>query len=498
MQDTNLHNIDKPLLSFETEKGDAHWTIKASFSGLTIVGGTGSGKSSGSARTIAKRLLRNNYGGLVLTVKEDELDSWRQFCTEEGRSNDLIVVEPEASFFFNFLEYISTIDTGENYAQNIFKCIKEVIKANEQRTTGKGDDMFWDQANDMYLKNLIQLTLLAYGKVTIELLFDIAQTAPRIEPIKIDDAENAFLIAYSKAKENVKELVAAWNEKQGIEWIKNVPQIEYEKALGSAVKETKQFKRIKQFFYTTLFSLSSKTRSIIDFYFTGFLDTLLDDPIYRLFCEHPSNYRPEDCYEGKIIVINLPVKKYDKAGQNAQMMFKYIWQLSVERRDIKANGRPIFLYQDEGQEFVIENDTRFQTTARSSRVATVLITQNLANIYAAMGGDKAEYRVKSLLGNLSTKIFHANGDVDTNLYASKLIGKGWSIDPSSGIQIGKDVSMSSNEKWTLLDLVRPEEFAMLANGGAENNYEVEAYIHVQNAKFPNRYNFQKIVFHQNQ
>ena len=38
-------------------------------------------------------------------------------------------------------------------------------------------------------------------------------------------------------------------------------------------------------------------------------------------------------------------------------------------------------------------------------------------------GHDTKAKVDSLLGNLSTKIFHANADAETNEYASRLIGQ---------------------------------------------------------------------------
>ncbi len=52
-------------------------------------------------------------------------------------------------------------------------------------------------------------------------------------------------------------------------------------------------------------------------------------------------------------------------------------------------------------------DMQFQTTCRSSRVATVYLTQNISNMYAALGGsDQGENQANSLFANLNTKIFH--------------------------------------------------------------------------------------------
>jgi len=107
--------------------------------------------------------------------------------------------------------------------------------------------------------------------------------------------------------------------------------------------------------FLRIINLSEKTRSIIEFSFSGFLFRLLKDPVYSLFCSKASTVVPEDC-TGKILLINLPVKLYHKVGRDIQVMFKYIWQRAMEKRDIAMNGRPVFLYADESQHFIHEYD----------------------------------------------------------------------------------------------------------------------------------------------
>ena len=51
---------------------DDRFTIGQSVEGLLILGGTGSGKTSGSGESVAMAYLSAGYGGLVLTVKRDE------------------------------------------------------------------------------------------------------------------------------------------------------------------------------------------------------------------------------------------------------------------------------------------------------------------------------------------------------------------------------------------------------------------------------------------
>ena len=66
----------------------------------------------------------------------------------------------------------------------------------------------------------------------------------------------------------------------------------------------------------------------------------------------------------------------------------------------------------------------FQTTCRSARVATVLLSQNVSNFYAALGGnEKGNAEADSLFANLNTKIYHANSDPVTNEWASNTIGR---------------------------------------------------------------------------
>lgn len=140
----------------------------------------------------------------------------------------------------------------------------------------------------------------------------------------------------------------------------------------------------------------------------------------------------------------------------------------------------------------------YQATARSSRIATVYISQNIPNYYSNMGGSKAEYKVKSFMGTLATKIFHANADIETNKYASELIGEDYKENPSKSESVidGK-VNITTSISYNLAKLVRPEEFHTLATGGEKNRNKVRGYIHVQGLKLTREFSFYKLQFDQN-
>lgn len=492
-------NLDETLIQFSDDLGISNWTIRDSVEGVQIFGGIGSGKTSGSGRMIALKYLKAGYGGLVLTVKEEEKSDWEEYCRLTGRINDLIVVEPGGEYFFNFLNYESAkTAAGSSVSQNLVQVLKTVIRASADKAGHGSDDSFWEKALDMLISNTIDLCILAYGKATIPLLYDIAVSIDKKAPPK--ESEDAKPTAFRKALKTATNMVfdklKNWAEQQDPVWLKSLSDEAYDIAVMKAIPEARVLKLMKKFFQDNYITLSDKTRSVIDFTFLGFLDGLIREPIYSLFCDRDSNFEPEDCFDGKIILINLPVKHYHNSGRDCQILFKYIWQRAMERRNTKLNGRPVFLWADESQNFLHEYDANCQATARSSRIATVYISQNLPNYYASMGGLKSEYRVKSFLGTLATKFFHANADLETNQYASELIGAAYRPEYNRSDTMGSEQSSTMGVKLELSKMVRPENFPKLRTGGPVNNFIVDAYMITQGRQINSPFNHKKVSFYQ--
>lgn len=491
-------DLDKCLIHFDKES-ESTFTIRDAVEGVQIFGGIGSGKTSGSGRMLALKYLSHGFGGLVLTAKADEKDLWIEYCQATNRLNDLVIIGAGANNFFNFLEYESAVKSGEqSLTVNIVQLLKTVIRASEDKTGGKNDDQFWETALDMLITNVIDLCQLAYGKVSIQQLYNIVLTAPRKDKTaKQEKGKDSFDAAFRMAREKFDEKLAALKASLTDEE-KTLQQDDgfMEYLISEQIPESWTIKSIDQFFAESYSNLGEKTRSIIEFYFIGFLYRLLKEPVRSLFCRNPSTVTPEDCLNGKIILLNLPVKTFYNVGRDSQVMFKYIWQRAMERRHIKENDRPVFLWADEAQHFLHEYDSEYQATARSSRVSTVYITQNLPNYFANMGGTKFEHKVKSFLGTLGTKIFHANADIDTNKYASDLIGEAYTEDTSSSITMAGNFSATQGVSYKLERMVRAERFVSLRTGGPLNNYSVDAYIHRQGKTFQDGLNFTKTAFKQ--
>jgi Type IV secretory system Conjugative DNA transfer len=496
-----LFDLDHPLIEIVSEYGFGNWSIRHAVEGVQIFGGIGSGKTSGSGNMLALKYLASGFGGLVLTVKSTEKEAWQEYCRLTGREKDLIILEPNGEHCFNFLQY-ETAQSQKALTENIVDVLKTVIRAGQEKHSGKSDDAFWETALDMLIFNVIDLCRLAYGTISIQQMYDVVQTIPKgNDGIQTDSAQGevkAFQKAFEMARLLVTQKIDAWvasfsPQQQTMLQDNN----RFEAELLEAIPEARLLKFLDQFFFDNYINLSEKTRSIIDFTFAGFLFRLLREPVYSLFCRHDSTFTPEDSLEGKIILINLPVKFYHKVGRDCQILFKYIWQRAMEKRSITQNARPVFLWADEAQNFLHEHDVNYQATARSSRIATVYISQNLPNYYACMGGHSAEYRVKSFLGTLGTKIFHANADLETNRYSSELIGDAFFEDESSSVTVAKDFSQTRSNALKLERQVRPEDFVCLKTGGPMNKFRVEGYLHKQGDPIFKGLNFTKINFNQN-
>jgi len=215
----------------------------------------------------------------------------------------------------------------------------------------------------------------------------------------------------------------------------------------------------------------------------------------EFFCT-TTTFDPDVSQDGKVLVLDFPIKKWGDLGRYAQLIFKYLWQGAIERRRGEALRRPVFLWADEAQFFLSSRDLDFQTTARSSRACTVYLTQNISN-YNAMARNRD--RVSAFLGNLNTKIFHSNTDATTNEWAADMIARSWQ--DRSTINTNqenlKDKSSVSLSQSLEHDVI-PQTFTRLRNGGDRNKRHVDAIFLQGGRIWSNGKNYLKLVFRQDQ
>lgn len=452
------------------------WTLKDACEGTQIFGGTGSGKTSGSGQALAKAFLTNGLGGLILTVKSDEKELWINYAKTCNREHDIICISDNTGVnnqYFNFLNYeLNRVGRGSGLTENLVNLFITVISTGD---TFSGTNSYWLSTLKQLLRNTIDLITLATNKISVRDMYNVISTAPQT----IDEFNS----------EEWRETSTCWKY--------------LEMAQKKVTKENDKDKildfEITQNYWQTEFPhFDDKTRSIIVSMFTSRADCFLRGVLRKIFCTDEANtLTPEDTFTGKIIILDLPKKEYEEIGQYAQILFKYIWQRAVERREVISETAPVFLWVDEAQYFYTEHDSLFQTTARSSRASSVYLTQNIPNYESVLKGSNSYTKVQAFLGNLQTKIFHANSDVATNKYASQLIAQTYT-NRQNTTQNGSNNQSYSTQR-VLEDQVLPKEFAELKNGGENNKNKVEAIIYQTGRKWElnNGKNFARVEFDQN-
>lgn len=398
---THPFDLERPLL--QLTKHD-RWSIRESFSHVLVCGETGSGKSSGSGDYFADAFLTAGYGGIVLTVKPDEVSLWRERCKRTGRENDLICFGPTHRHRFNFLEdEAQRGGDGGGITKNLESLLSQALEVayrgqNRSSSSPGGENPYFDKAKDQVIRNAIDLLRLAGHRLNLFDLYRIVISAPTSTKQLICEEwqRNSFCFACLKEADHHHQSGAARGHDLRI---------------------------VTDFFTSEWPELAAETRSCVGSTFTSVVDVLNRSPFHDLFST-TTTLTPRAIEEGTIILLDMPLKTWGMAGLIAQSIFKSAFQQSIERREINSDTRPVFQWIDEAQFFLQRGDALFATTCRSARVACVMLTQSIQGIYECFGGRSAgEASGDLLLGNLGTKIFHANSCRVTNEWASELIGK---------------------------------------------------------------------------
>jgi hypothetical protein len=441
--------------------------------GVCVFGATGSGKSSGPAKHLAYGYLAAGFGGLVLCAKKEERRQWEHWAAETGRTDDLVIIDRSGKHRFNFMDWeASRPEEGGGLTINIVGILDEIagaIASSENKSQGGGNSKFWDDALHHMNTNLVDLPIFAGLQVSLPLLRSIVNSAP-----------------YSL--EQVAD--AKWQETSVCARIMREAD---EATLKADADVRADFEECRNYWMQEFPVLSEKTRSIIALTFSMLVRPLVTRPLRRLFSTD-TNIKPEDTFEGRIIIVDLPVQEFRLAGRIASLAWKYCFQIAVLRRMQPAEKdtylRPVFLWADEAQTFITKFDAEYQAVARSASGLTVYLTQNRESYRRVLGNSDA---VDSLLGNLQNKFFCQNSG-ETNEWAAKLLGERWMQITSTSVgqsrteeiqQFGQanhtsGISRAEQRRY----FVEPSSFTVLRRGGALHDFQVEAIVYKGGHLFP--------------
>ncbi len=402
--------LDTPLLQLSTSD---QFTLRDACQGVCIMGGIGSGKTSGSGSALAGAYLRSGMGGLVLCAKPEEADLWRGYCCKAKRMGSLLEVTTSGAGF-NFIAY-ELARQGAAGLNAVVECLMRVLEIARAASPGqsRGGEDFWENTNKQIMRNGLPVLYAATGTVRIGDLLQFVRSAPRSQAEMTDPAWQAksfFCEMFTKASNALDDETGA---------------------------------RCVAYWQNDFATLDQKTRANIVISLTTALDRFNHGWLKTAFCD-ATTYVPELSFPGCVLLLNMPALTCNEDGIIAQQLIKYMWQRAVLARNAlpaQHQTRPVFLWADEAQYFINSYDAEFLSTCRGSRCCTVFLSQSLPTYYAKMGGENARDRVHHLLGNFATRIWHNNACHETNEWAAKTIGR--SLQTRSNFSEGHGTNHSS-------------------------------------------------------
>lgn len=476
-------DLHTPLL----DVGGEVWTLGAAFEGTVALGGTGAGKSSGSGRAIARALLKAGAGACILIAKPGDADTWRAYAREARREHDLVMVDESGRHRFNMLDYASRTIGGPGFEQNLRYLVETMVEATRVASggsSGGGEDAsFFTEGALKWVAYAFPLLRLVEGTLRMGDLYRFISSVPN------------SLADVNPTTPEEQKLADEWLKGYCAQVLLKAGDIREQEGPNSYA--ARMIQDFGDLFIDEVAKLSSRTRSSISATLTNMIYPFLSGKMADLFSTD-STFSLADARAGKIIVLDLPVLKYGATGAVAQSLIKYLFGITMQMEKIdERTARPVMLFMDECQFFLSKSDAELLSTARSSKTAVVMMTQDLPSFEAALSKEN-KAAAEAIFGKFGTRIFHANTSIESNKAASEIIGKvekfhvtetqvrgtvsggGANLNDVTHANSGNSGANSSRSRSQsgYMDYeIPPDYFASeLRTGGPKNRFKVDAII----------------------
>ena len=457
-------DVWKPNSKLLTFSKSASLSLDSAYQNIFICGAPGSSKTTGSGAAVAEGLLNMGAGGLVLVAKPDEIPRWLKYCRRNGRSRDVVVLGPNEGF--NFINYeLERKGSGRGLIENIvdlFSIGCEIANHSQsQKGSGREEGQFWANSRKQLCRNAAVLLKLGHGRVGAREVYELVNSAPT----SLEQKNSADWRAHSLCA-----------------------QCLVEADRRCSAEDRNDLDIAATFFLHEWPTHDHKTRANIASTLTSMIDVLLRGLANEMLCGR-TTVTPECLEAGRVVIMGVPLLEYGLPAALIQGIVKFSFQRGLLRRNVAKSPRPVFIFADEFQCFLNSFDQEFLAMSRSARVVNVCLTQNIPNLYAALGGEqRGKSQVDSILGNMNLKIMHANGEPTTNEWASNCIGHSKqytfnanSTNPSQGLWpnpmgYGLDPQVSAGMSESYQFEVQPSEFTRLRPGGRRHGWNADAIV----------------------
>mgnify|MGYP003497855573 FL=1 len=379
----------------------------------TVVGGTGSGKST---RFAMQNLMQCNSSFVVLDPKGELLRTTGGLLEKQGYEIRVLdLLNMEKSHWFTPFVYIHSEADAQKMVTNFFKA-----------TTPKGgqsQDPFWDTSASMFLMSLV---LLLHDKAPKEEQnFDMVMELLRAAEVREDD--ESYLSPLDELFERLEM------EEPGHIALKYYNL--YRKGAGKTLKSIQitLASRLEKFNLSELAKLTM----------TDELDLgSMGEKKVALFALIPDN---DTSFNFLVSILYT-------------QLFQQLFYLA----DHKYGGRlpvPVHFLMDEFANVSLPDDfEKILSVMRSRNVYVSIILQNIAQLKALF-----EKQWESILGNCDQFLYLGGNEQSTHKYVSELLGKATIDTNTYGKSTGRSGIYSTNYQNAGRELMTPDEVRMLNN-----------------------------------
>jgi len=422
------------------QAGGVKWYWNALTKNCIVFGMTGSGKTICVLNAMVDAIMASTRSSdelpsiLVIDPKGDYGEKVGRLCNNYGREKDLLILDPanpQSTIRWNPLD---SLDDDYELASR-FTAVMEALG------TKSGETSFWLDSARKFLRHSIYLlrktnplgTPPSFHEIS-RLLNSDSEIVRRTDRLNVTDSSTGPCLDYF------------------VEWIE----------------------------------MPDEQRGGVQSHLSNMIDPFLMEPYKTVFAGRSTARISEMITAGKILYVNMPIADKEVMARTIGTFVKLEYFREVLKRPGKE--RPSLYVCDEFQVFYTDSqgkgDADFFERCRQSNHVNLVATQNLPSLLKQA---KKKSSIDNFLGNCATKIFLRNADIETNQYASKLIGQsivatGSSAASGSRGGLGKigmgGAAVADSQTDQFVDRVRPERFTELIVPSEDESVDyAEAIIH---------------------
>jgi type IV secretory pathway TraG/TraD family ATPase VirD4 len=342
--------------------GDSHidLTVEDLARHTIVFGNSGSGKTTRAFNPMLEDMLAGfDVGALIIAAKAESVTEAAEIARRAGR--DFIVIQPGGEIGLDVLT--GSPDVDAMYFRDVFGRVPDDAKP-------------YIDAAAMRVKHALQMLKSAGGQY---------YTFSHLANYIFDEQFNAQIRIF--VQERARHMHRMSDEALAVR-----EAVDYEE------------KRYRNF--------SEQTRQEILFSVSQLLEPLLDVQLAKTFARKHNLINIEEIFNGKIIIINVPRSRYERAAQAIYTLAKRRFFTAVENR--RANPhvdqkRPVLFAVDEYQLCISETDVMSLGIVRSAGCMVFATSQGVSSLYSVL----PKHYVDAALQNFTQKIFFKTDDLPT-------------------------------------------------------------------------------------